>query len=69
MTTYAILDRGREFILVVGEAPDDASDAKLARLLGWPDTQLDYRRLVWLPMGGEVNDAVEVDDDGVARVV
>ena len=70
MTTSAILDQTRCWIEVVGEHPDDLTDAyAIGRLLGWPDSTVDLRRVVWLPGGGAVADRVTIDDDGIATVV
>lgn len=58
-TTFAVLDAS-DTITEVHELTDAQRD-ELVRRHG--------DRLVYLPMGGEVGDTVEVDDDGEARVV
>ena len=69
-TTSAILDITRSFIVVVGEHDDRVTDpAAIAEAIGgWPGPTHDLSRVVWLPMGGEVGDTVDVDGDGVAYV-
>jgi len=70
-TTSAILDGARSSIIVVGEHADDLTDpAAIAEAIGgWVGPTHDLSRVVWLPMGGEVGDAVTVDGDGVAEVL
>ena len=69
-TLSAILDQTRQWIEVVGWHDADVTDAEeIGDLIGWPDTTIDLRRIVWLPGGGEVGDEVDVDEDGIATVV
>ena len=69
-TPWAILDRARTYIEVVGDISDDINDADtIGDMIGWPDTTADLRRVVIVPMGGEIGDYVTVDDDGEATIV
>ena len=59
MTTFAIID-GFNIIEAIYDHTDDERN-QFAAIYG--------RSYVYLPMGGEVGDTVEVDDDGEATVI